>query len=285
MENFHNGNKITVAESQTMTKISNKENFIRDQIMDEPEVLGLGKLIPVDREVSNENGSMDLLFMNDDQSVHYNVELQLGNADSSHILKTISYYLSEQRKYPDKKHRAVLIAEDFQGRWGDALRYIGVLMPYIAIKMHAIQVEEIDKPIIHFDIHMDTYRQQEVEDASAEFGSEYWKRDKHRKRAYNAGLILAKKLECPHVLTKHYVGLKVNNKNFYYINTRAQGDHISIDFSINDEMQEMIDAYKVKPVSMKVTSNWMYYKINASEIEKYIPLFEDLYNYKLKENE
>lgn len=281
---FHAGNKIYVAQSQSMTDISNKENYIRDYILDNPEELGLGKLTPVDREVINNNGSMDALFTGEDNT-HYNVEVQLGKADSEHILKAISYSLAEQRKYPDKKHRIVLIAEDFNGRNGDVLRYIGGLMPYIAIKIHMIQAEGLDKDILFFDPYMDIYHERKVDEVSAEYGAKYWNETPARKRALEVAEAITKELDTKYAMTKHYVGVKFNGVNFFSVNQRSSSDHVSIDFNVNDEMIEMIEAFDVKPISTKITSNWMYYKISAKTIEAHLPLFKQLYNYKLKENE
>ena len=60
------------------------------QIAENPSILGLGDLELHDRERRQTSGSrLDLLLQNDDQ--RYEVRLQLGATDESHIIRTIEY--------------------------------------------------------------------------------------------------------------------------------------------------------------------------------------------------
>jgi len=43
----------------------------------------------------------------------YEVEVMLGETDPSHIIRSIEYWDNEKRKYPQRQHFAVLIAESF----------------------------------------------------------------------------------------------------------------------------------------------------------------------------
>ena len=85
--------------------------------MKNPEVLGLGNLTAIQREKSYENGGrLDMLLADEDNS-RYEVEIQLGATDPSHIIRTIEYWDNERKKYPQHDHCAVIVAEEITGRF------------------------------------------------------------------------------------------------------------------------------------------------------------------------
>jgi len=43
---------------------------------------------------------------------NYEIEIQLGSTDESHIIRTIEYWDIERKRYPQYDHTAVIIAED-----------------------------------------------------------------------------------------------------------------------------------------------------------------------------
>ena len=47
----------------------------------------------------------------------YEVEIQLGPTDESHIIRTIEYWEIERRRYPQYEHVAVIVAEDVTSRF------------------------------------------------------------------------------------------------------------------------------------------------------------------------
>ena len=67
-----------------------KEDTIQKFIFDNPSVLGLGDLSPVQREkIQPSGGRLDLLLA-DDNGTRFEVEIQLGATDPSHIIRTIT---------------------------------------------------------------------------------------------------------------------------------------------------------------------------------------------------
>ena len=106
-----------------MKRISLKNNpdineaAIQAFIFENPEVLGLGNLTAIQREKSYENGGrLDMLLADEDNS-RYEVEIQLGATDPSHIIRTIEYWDNERKKYPQHDHCAVIVAEEITGRF------------------------------------------------------------------------------------------------------------------------------------------------------------------------
>ena len=81
---------------------------------------------------------MLLQTTDDDAPKRYEVEIQLGKTDASHIIRTIEYWDIERKRYPQYDHVAVIVAEEITGRF---LNVIGLFAG--AIKLMALQVNAI----------------------------------------------------------------------------------------------------------------------------------------------
>ena|SRR5439155_26657561 len=89
------------------------EAWLRDKIVGDPAILGLGDLDVVGVEKPQfQGGRLDLVLKDDAQDRLYEVELMLGKLDESHIIRAIEYWDNEQKRYRDYKHCAVIVAED-----------------------------------------------------------------------------------------------------------------------------------------------------------------------------
>ena len=68
------------------------EKWLQDLIADSPSILGLGDLILKDKErIQPKGGRLDLLLQDFDSNRRYEVKIQLGTTDESHIIRTIIY--------------------------------------------------------------------------------------------------------------------------------------------------------------------------------------------------
>ena len=66
-----------------------------------PALLNLGDLVVKDKERRQPHaGRLDLLLQDADTDRRYEVELQLGRTDESHVVRTIEYWDIERRRYP-----------------------------------------------------------------------------------------------------------------------------------------------------------------------------------------
>ena len=94
------------------------EKWVQELIAEDPQILGLGDLVLRDKERQQPRaGRLDLLFQDSDSGKRYEVELQLGSTDESHIIRTIEYWDLERKRYPQYDHCAVIIAEQMTGRF------------------------------------------------------------------------------------------------------------------------------------------------------------------------
>ena len=110
-----------------------KEDMIQKFIFDNPKVLGLGDLTPIQREkIQPSGGRLDLLFASTDNETRYEIEIQLGATDPSHIIRTIEYWDIEKRRYPQYDHCAVIVAEEITGRFMNVISLFNGSIPLIA---------------------------------------------------------------------------------------------------------------------------------------------------------
>lgn len=117
------------------------ERLIQDLIANDRSILGLGPLELQARErIQPSGGRLDFILRDDDDQTWYEVEIQLGKTDESHIIRTIEYWESEKRRHPDLHHVAVMVAEEITGRFFNVISLLNQNIPIIAMKMTATKV-------------------------------------------------------------------------------------------------------------------------------------------------
>ena len=119
------------------------ERWVQQRIEDDPSILGLGELILLESERRQPGaGRLDILLHDPETKDRYEVEIQLGATDETHIIRTIEYWDIERKRYPQYDHTAVIVAEEVTGRFLNVISLFNGTIPLIAIKMEAVQVEE-----------------------------------------------------------------------------------------------------------------------------------------------
>ncbi|MDD3862020.1 MAG: DUF5655 domain-containing protein [Candidatus Gracilibacteria bacterium] len=114
------------------------EKIIQEKIASDPSILGLGDLILKDKErIQPRAGRLDLLLQDSETKRRYEVEVQLGKTDESHIIRTIEYWDLERKRYPQYDHCAVIVAEDITTRFHNIISLFNGNIPIIAIQMNA----------------------------------------------------------------------------------------------------------------------------------------------------
>ncbi len=116
------------------------EKWVQDRIKEDPSLLGLGDLVLRDAErLQPKAGRLDLLLQDPDTSRRYEVEIQLGKTDESHIVRTIEYWDIERRRYPQYDHCAVIVAEDVTSRFLNIIGLFNGFIPLIALQMQILK--------------------------------------------------------------------------------------------------------------------------------------------------
>jgi hypothetical protein len=71
---------------------THSEKWVQDQVASDPSILGLGDLELKDKERRPAGaGRLDLLLQDPETLKQYEVEIQLGPTDETHIIRTIEY--------------------------------------------------------------------------------------------------------------------------------------------------------------------------------------------------
>lgn len=119
------------------------EAWLQGVIEENPALLGLGELDLVGAQIKlPEGGLLDLLLEDPDTDTRYEVELQLGGTDPSHIIRTLEYWDIVRNQEPHYDHVAVLVAEEITRRFFNVIRLFNRSVPIVAIQVTALQVAD-----------------------------------------------------------------------------------------------------------------------------------------------
>ncbi|MDE2968163.1 MAG: hypothetical protein OXS30_11865 [Chloroflexota bacterium] len=119
------------------------EAWLEHAIAEDPALLGLGDLEVIDTQVAVPGGGrLDILLRDPESLTRYEVELQLGTLDESHIVRAIEYWDIERRRFPHYDHIAVIVAEDVSQRFHNVIQLIGESVPLIAIEVRLIETSD-----------------------------------------------------------------------------------------------------------------------------------------------
>ena len=119
------------------------ERWVQERIAEDPPIVGLGDVVLKDKErIQSGAGRLDLLLQEADGNRRYEVEIQLGKTDESHIIRTIEYWDVERKRYPQYDHTAVIVAEEITSRFLNVVGLFNGTIPLMAIQMSAVQLGE-----------------------------------------------------------------------------------------------------------------------------------------------
>lgn len=206
------------------------EAWLQGTIASDPSILGLGDLVLLDRERRQERGGrLDLLLSDDELSERFEVEIQLGTTDASHIIRTIEYWDVERRRYPAYEHTAVLVAEDVTSRFLNLLGLFAGAIPLVVLQLNALLVEE-DKLVLDIVRVLDQRSLRNDDEADVKLTQTdraYWEKRGSARTVALADDVLAilnEGKEQPFSLNfnKHYIGLNdgVRSRNFLSLGPR-----------------------------------------------------------------
>ena len=130
-------------ESVSIKDAQLNEAWVQQHIAENPGALGLGDVELRDKERRQSRaGRLDLLLQDTESDKRYEVEIQLGPTDESHIIRTIEYWDVERKRYPQYEHCAVIVAEQITGRFLNVINLFNGTIPLVAIQMTAIKMPD-----------------------------------------------------------------------------------------------------------------------------------------------
>lgn len=227
------------------------ERWLQDVIAQDPSILGIGDVILKDRErIHPRAGRLDLLLQDTDGHGRYEVEIQLGATDESHVIRTIEYWDIERRKYPQYDHTAVIVAEDITSRFLNVISLFNGFIPIMALQVTAI--ETADGVGLQFTKVLDTVRLGYVDDdeeVAEETDRNYWETHRGTKKTVawaDQILGMAKTFEPSAQLNynKHYIGFLIDGRTCNFAICRPQKNAIRLEISLppTEEFDEIIET-------------------------------------------
>ena len=209
------------------------EIWLHERLSDQPELLGLGDLVPLDHEKSLPGGGrLDLLLLDSDTRTRYEVEIQLGATDASHIIRTLEYWDIERKRYPQYEHIAVIVAEEITSRFFNVIGLFNGFIPIVAIQVKALDLGGNQISLDFTTIMSHTILAREEEDSNITTDRPYWedKASLHTLSIMDNLFNIVREID-PEVqlnYNKFYVGLSRSGKATNYITFVPQKSQIKL---------------------------------------------------------
>jgi len=260
------------------------EKWVQNIINEDPSILGLGELIPRDKERPQPHaGRLDLLLQDADQTKRYEVEIQLGHTDESHIIRTIEYWDIERKRFPQYDHCAVMIAEGITSRFLNVISLFNGYIPIIALQMSAVQMD--DKISLVFTKVLDelSLGLSYEDEALTEIADRpYWE-DKATKTTVR---LVDELLDIIHTFeprlelkyNKFYIGLAKNGQpnNFVIFRPKKKFVRFEIRLPQEEEIENKIQESGLDYMSYNIRNSRFIIKLNKTDLAKHRDILIDL---------
>jgi Domain of unknown function (DUF5655) len=259
------------------------ERWVQDRLAEDPSLLGLGELVLKDKErIHPQAGRLDLLFQDPDSNHRYEVEVQLGKTDESHIIRTIEYWDIERKRYPQYEHTAVLVAETITSRFLNVISLFNGFVPLIAIQMQAFKIGDTVSLIcttVLSELRLGLVGDDEAGEAT---DRSYWEKRGTKATLEVTDSLLARVRELDPELAlkynKFYIGLAKNGQPSNFVIFRPKKDWVRLEPRLerSDEIQSKLEEAGVDV--MEYDSRWGRYRIRLSkgDVQKHQALIKEI---------
>lgn len=277
--------KLIKPERISISKIGGvNEKSIQEIIAEDPSIIGLGELVLKDKErIQPRAGRLDLLMQDLDTNRRFEIEIQLGKTDESHIIRTIEYWDIEKKRYPQYDHCAVIIAEDITSRFLNVISLFNGFIPLIAIQMNAYKMgNEIGLVFTKVLDEMPLGLVEEDEEIQEVTDRDYWLKRGTQATVKMADDILdiINSFKSGYELkyNKFYIGLAKDGQPNNFAIFRPKKNYMRLELKLpkSDEIDQIIEANELD--EMGYDSRWGNYRIrlNKGEIQKKQEVIKDL---------
>lgn len=260
------------------------EKWVQDRIAEDPSILGLGEVIVRDKErIQPGAGRLDILLQEADGNRRYEVEIQLGATDPSHIIRTIEYWDREKKRSLSFDHTAVIVAEDITSRFLNVISLFNGTIPLVAIQMSALKHgEKVGLVFTTVLNHMPVGLIEEDEEAQEPTDRTYWEQNGSKTTVALADQLLevAKahnpKLELKY--NKFYIGMAVNGQPSNFVTFRPKKTFLRFEPRLvnSPETQKRLEAAGLD--LMDYDKRWGRYRIRLEpgDVEKNRKILEEI---------
>ncbi|MCO5291081.1 MAG: hypothetical protein M9959_05015 [Chitinophagaceae bacterium] len=260
------------------------EKTIQEFIANDPSILGLGDLVLKDKErVQPRAGRLDLLMQDAETNRRYEIEIQLGKTEESHIIRTIEYWDIEKKRYPQYDHCAVIIAEDITSRFLNVISLFNGFIPLIVIQMNAYKFgNEIGLVFTKVLDEMPLGLVDEDEEVAEATDRDYW-----LKRGTNNTVKMADEiLEIINSFkpgyelkyNKFYIGLSRDSQPNNFAICRPKKNYMRLEIKLpkTDETDQIIEKNDLDEMGYDVRWGAYRFRLNKGDISKKQAIIKDL---------
>lgn len=246
------------------------EKWLQARIEEDPSILGIGELDFRDSEkMLVGGGRLDTILYDPEYKKRYEVEIQLGKTDESHIIRTIEYWDIERKKNPQYEHCAVIVAEDITSRFLNVISLFNGFIPLIAIQVKAVKIGGTISLFFTKVLDETKFDLLEEDVASEPTDKDYWER-----KATKASVKLTERLmsslsgatkEYSLKFNKHYIGLAKNNiaNNFVSFVPRKSAVLLHLKLERSDEIDSIIENSDLD--SLAYDKQWNQYRLRIKD--------------------
>jgi len=261
------------------------ESWLQDIIAKNPEIIGLGDLILKDKERKQiRAGRLDILLQDPEINKRYEVEIQLGKTDESHIIRTIEYWDIERKRYPQYEHCAVIIAEEITSRFLNVIGLFNGTIPLIAIQLTAYK--NGDDYFLTFNKVLDEMNLGLVDDdeeISQVTDRNYWETQKGTVKTVkivDEALDLITEVIPGYQLkyNKFYIGLAQNGRadNFILFRAKKNFTRMEIRLEKSEKLENEIESKGIDLMDYDKRYSKYRIKITSNDLKKHRGFIKDL---------
>ncbi len=248
------------------------EAWVQQVLFENPTLLGLGSSVKArDKERRQVvGGRLDLLLEDEDADVRYEVEIQLGATDETHIIRTLEYWDIERKRYLGCDHVAVIVAEEITSRFYNVISLFNSAIPLIALKMTAIENQDGSIGLLFTKVlDLATSSQLEDDEPSEQTDRNYWEKQASKKvlQGIDHALGLIQKFEPKAQLSynKFYLGIWVNGRanNFAVFRPRKNYFWLDVKLERTDANDALIRSAGFEEIQYSLREGR--YRLNMSD--------------------
>ncbi len=278
MENEKDYTKLNTV---SLRDLGRNEYWLQDAIADNPKILGLGETVELlDKERTQPSGGrLDMLLKKDSSNERFELEIQLGTTDETHIVRTIEYWDIERRRYPGIDHVAVIVAEEISGRFFNVIGLFGNFIPLIALKVTAFQTRE-EKIPLHFFKILDTRNLiasvlDEENDKVAD--ESYWVGKSGEQQLAFAKKIISEITDGQPYYTNNYIATKLDNRRIARLRVVPQRGNVVARFFF-PESDEITSQFSDKEIFDSYRRGSYWFRLSShKELENNKEILRDLF--------
>lgn len=247
------------------------ERWVQARIAEDPSILGLGDIVLKDKErIQPHAGRLDLLCQAVDSNRRYEIEVQLGKTNESHIVRTLEYWDIERKRYPQYEHTAVIVAEDITSRFLNVVNLFNGFIPIVAIQLQAFRLD--DQVSLVFTTVLSEMKLglvDEDEEVAETTDRAFWEKRGSKSTLDMTDQLFAyvKELDTELALkyNKFYIGLARNGVPSNFVIFRPKKDWVRCEVRLerSDEMQAKLENEGLDV--MEYDDRWGRYRIRLAE--------------------